>query len=625
VPGMTVHMRTIRQVFRDDFSIGAFQRGYTWDHDNVGTLVRDFARAFERRRAPSVSGDYFLGTVVTHTRDGYRHIIDGQQRLTTLLLLLIWVYHEIEGRERRLEGVLRSLIVHATPQGDAFAIDVSEREQVFAALYDDPEFTGRLKLENDTDRTIVDRYSTISDSFPDALRGDQLKKFVEWMIDHVQMAVVEVDAEADAYTVFETTNDRGQKLGSGQLMKNFLQAEILDTDLREEALSHWTATMREMQRFGHGGDRDFVHEWLVARHADIPPRQSKASEADAIETDHFSWLKTNAPRLGLTNQDTCYRFMNDEMLCMADAFFRVRDHAEFPRRGWDSLYFLDQLKIAWTPKIRMVMLATVDHTSSVAVTAAKLRAAATFGEIFAARYFWQNYATNRLQSQSKAFLERTAVMVRDAQTVDDTVAILVQQINSWDVTFRSNTEAGLPSKSAGARVRNIVHTLLARMSACFDEAFGQSGAYPKYELRSANRGYTIEHVLPQNGSRGMFSSDKSYLRRRNRIGALVLVRAVDNQVLADNEYVLKVEAYKTMTRLARTFHESFYTDDAKAVLDALDLPFRPYDDFAASDVAERQDIYLRLAELTWSPDRIGFSGRPDAEEDSRSYALPHQR
>jgi len=344
-----------------------------------------------------------------------------------------------------------------------------------------------------------------------------------------------------------------------------------------------------------------------------------------LETDHFSWLKDNAPRLGLNNPDIAYQFMNDEMLSMADAFLRVRGHAEFPRRGWDSLYFLDQLKIAWISKIRMVMLATVDHTSAQAVTSAKLRAAATFGEIFAARYFWQNYTNNRLQAQSKMFLERTAVMVREARTVDDTVAILEQQINGWDTDFRSNAEAGMPSKSAGARTRNIVHTLLARMSACFDEAFGQTGAYPKYEIRSANSGYSIEHVLPQNGARGIFKSENNHARRRNRIGALVLVRAVDNKALADKEYVLKVEAYKTMTRLARTFHESFYADDAKAVLDELELPFRPYDEFTTSDVAERQGIYLRLAELTWSPDRIAFAARPNAEEDSRSYALPHQR
>lgn len=622
---MSVQMRSIRQMFRDDFAIGSFQRGYTWDHENVGTLVRDFARAHTRRKTTDVSGDYYLGAVVTHTRHGYRHIIDGQQRLTTLLLLLIWIYHEIEGHDRRLEGVLRALIVHATPQGEAFAIDVSEREQVFRALFDDPGFTERLGLENDTDRTIVDRYATISESFPDELRNDRLRKFVEWMLDHVLMAVVEVEAEADAYTVFETTNDRGQKLGSGQLMKNFLQAAIEDTDDREEALSHWTSTMREMQRFGLGGDRKFVHEWLIAKHAEMPVKSGRPNEPEDIGNDHFTWLKNNAARLGLTDSNACFRFMNLEMQAMADAYFRIRDFAEFPRRGWDSLFFLDQLKIAWSDKARMVMLAAVDPDAPIDVTSAKLRAAAVFAEIFAARYFWQNYSTNKLQTQPKAFLEETAVMLREAASVEDAVSLLTERITGWGVDFRSNAEAGIPARNAGSRARNIVHTLLARMSACFDEAFGQHGAYPNYEIRSANRGFTIEHVLPGSGPRGVFSNDRNYQRKRNRIGALVLIRAAHNKDLGDADYREKVEKYTTMTRLARTFHHSFYTEESQDILDRLGLPFKPHADFGASDVADRQAVYLRLAELTWSPDRIAFAARPGAEDDNRSYNLPHQR
>ncbi|MGD2131903.1 MAG: DUF262 domain-containing HNH endonuclease family protein [Maricaulaceae bacterium] len=621
---MTVQMRSVRQIFKEDYSVGAFQRGYSWDHDNVAILLRDFARAFERRKRPEVSGAYYLGAVVIHVREGYRHIIDGQQRLTTLLLLLIYLVHEIGDRDRRLAGILHGLIVHSGPRDAAFAIDVAERDPVFRALYDDPGLMQNLSLENDTDRTIVDRYLTIGQAFPEHLRGEQLKKFIEWMIDNVQMPVVEVDKESDAYTIFETTNDRGQKLGSGQLTKNFLQANIIDTDLREEALIKWTATMRAMQRFGTGGDREFVQEWLTARYAQMPVQNGKPNEPDQIEDDHFNWLKHNTVRMGLNDPDACYRFMNHEMAVMAEAYVGVRERAEFPRRGWDSLYFLDQLDIGWRRQARMVMLATVHPDAPGAITAAKLRAAAAFMEIFSARLFWQNVQNNRLQNDSLAFLQRTAVLLRDAFDVEQCCRVLQEQLVAWPLDFRSNTEAGLPSRGAGTRSRRVVHTLLARMSACFDEAFRQYGSYAHYELRSLNRGYSIEHILPNDSGKSGFlgGGEKQHQRKRNRFGALLLVSSLDNQRLGDKDFAAKRELYQNMTRLARTLHPDFFEQAARERLEQLRLPFKPYDDFTASDVDERQEAMIRLAELTWGLARIPFIARPGAEEDPRVYALP---
>ena len=150
MPGMNVQMRSVRSIFRDDYAIGAFQRGYSWEHENVAIMLRDFARAFERRRRSEVSGDYYLGAVVTHAREGYRHIIDGQQRLTTLLLLLIWAAHELRDIDRRLTGLLLSLIVHQGPRGACFAIDVDERISVFRALFDDPSLNQGLDLNGRT-------------------------------------------------------------------------------------------------------------------------------------------------------------------------------------------------------------------------------------------------------------------------------------------------------------------------------------------------------------------------------------------------------------------------------------------------------------------------------------------
>lgn len=623
--GISGQMRTVRQLFKDDYTVGDFQRGYTWQHEHVATLVRDLASAFERRRDSEVSGEYYLGAVVTHNRFGYHHIIDGQQRLTTLLLLLTWLMHALDPIDKRRSQALSQLVLHSANGRDAFPIDVEERQAVMKGLYDDPARAERLALNTDTARNLLDRFATIAETFPDELRvSARLKQFTEWLLDSVIVAKIEAEKEADAYIIFETTNDRGQQLGAAQLLKNFLQAQIDDLDLREHALQRWTGAMRELQRFGPGGDVTFIHHWLQARHADLPTPPNRPGDLNRIEQDLFAWIKANAARMGLGDGPSCYRFMHDEFAVMADAYTRARAAEEFPQRGLDSLFFLSNLRIGWMPLARALVMAGVDPLTPLEDNLAKMRAAATFAEILAVRLAWQP-GLSTAYGKNRVVLERAIAAARH-RSVDKVVAALTEEIEALPIDFRTNMEIGLP-RNAGARARNIVHTLLARMSACLDEAFGDHGAYSRYEVRSpAARGFTIEHVLPNEGSeKGMFESEAGYAKRRNKLGALLLIRRRDNEALDDADFATRRAAYRELTRLSKTFHPDFYTDEATRILGELDLPFTAPDRFGPADIEARHEAYVRLAELTWSPQRIAFAARPAAAEDSRVYALDQTR
>lgn len=622
--GITGGVRSVRQIFKDDYSVGEFQRGYTWNHEHAATLVRDLERAFERRKHPDVSGEYYLGAVVTHNRFGFHHIVDGQQRLTTLLLLLIWLYHELSGRDRRRAAILAALVRHDTPSRAAFAIDVQEREPVLLSLFDDPDSVNRLKLENDTDRTIASRYSSISESFPFALRTDRLPAFVDWLLDKVVVAKIEADKEADAYTIFETTNDRGQKLGTAQLLKNFLQARIEDPDERDAALTAWARRMRELQRFGAGGDIDFVIQWLRARYAVIPAVKDHVNDFSAIEKDHFGWVKDNAGRMGLTSSASAKRFMTEEFELMQQLYVRVKDGGEFPDRGLDSLFFVTNLIGGMSPLMRTVVLAGVDPDAPLADTVAIMRASATFVELLIARLAWQSFSLPHI-AKHEAFLGRAVSVVRGA-AVKDAVLGLQALAREFPVDFSDKPDAGMP-RAPGPRPRQIAHSLLARMSACLDEAFNDTAAYQRYEVRSKSGGYTIEHVLPNDSERAkrLFETTAAYEKKRNRLAALVLIRAADNHALDDMDFSSRVEIYANLSRLARTFHPSFYTEETRHRLDALGLEFAACEDFGKDELAQRQLAYQRLAELTWSPDRIAFAARPNAGDDARVYALPFDR
>lgn len=100
---LSIEQKTIRELFTDkhaDFLIPDYQRPYAWGEDECATLWDDlFAFAFpndDYEQFDSKSDEYFLGPIVTFKNDnGKLEIIDGQQRLTTIMLLLRAFYDKL--------------------------------------------------------------------------------------------------------------------------------------------------------------------------------------------------------------------------------------------------------------------------------------------------------------------------------------------------------------------------------------------------------------------------------------------------------------------------------------------------------------------------------------------------
>jgi len=105
---ITPHDQTLRTVFnaQRSYFIDIYQREYKWREENVRTLLKDIEVRFDQyprtKTAPKeIRKDvlerfepYFLNTYLTSTTAATISIVDGQQRLTTLLLILIKLYHD---------------------------------------------------------------------------------------------------------------------------------------------------------------------------------------------------------------------------------------------------------------------------------------------------------------------------------------------------------------------------------------------------------------------------------------------------------------------------------------------------------------------------------------------------
>src|SRR5215218_6256887 len=115
---ITPHYRTISQLLQTrSFAIDEYQREYKWDRSNIEELLSDLQGKFElfyrdgdTPKAASTYGDYFLGSIIVTKRNSRSYLVDGQQRVTSLTLLLIYLYRAARAANLSVASTIEPLI-----------------------------------------------------------------------------------------------------------------------------------------------------------------------------------------------------------------------------------------------------------------------------------------------------------------------------------------------------------------------------------------------------------------------------------------------------------------------------------------------------------------------------------
>jgi Protein of unknown function DUF262 len=239
---------TIHQLFNGHrYQLDYCQREYTWESENVRRLVDDLYRRFSAewdvrhdRRNTSRYKPYFLGPYVYFQDGDTTYLVDGQQRVSTLHLLLILIRNllleqDALGEARQLETLICSVMYGER----RYTIDITERAPLLEALMNGKPYEARLD-DPPSVWNLRDRYGDLEEQFPPELLGEALPYFHDWLLHRV--CLVEAHDQGHGWEIFETMNHRGLQLSPVDLLKSFLLGQLRpDTALAAErhlALGH---------------------------------------------------------------------------------------------------------------------------------------------------------------------------------------------------------------------------------------------------------------------------------------------------------------------------------------------------------------------------------------------------
>jgi uncharacterized protein with ParB-like and HNH nuclease domain len=338
--------RTVRELLAGrKYSIDYYQREYKWQRKQVSELIEDLAGKFlgsyevgHERGAVANYGHYFLGSIIISDKDGQKFVIDGQQRLTTLTLLLVLLRHRLQDDDQRDQ--LADLVLSKKYGKRSFNLDISERAACMEALYAGEEF-----LENGSAESIVNilgRYRDIDDCFPAELQDAALPYFVDWLIENVHLVEITAYSDEDAYTIFETMNDRGLSLTPADMLKGYLLANIADSDVRNRTSGVWKQRVGALLEIGKDEDADGIKSWLRSQYAlSIRERRRGATpqDFDLIGTEFHRWVRDHEDSLGLVASHDYARFIEQDFAFYSRWYERLRAAAETPTPGLECVHF----------------------------------------------------------------------------------------------------------------------------------------------------------------------------------------------------------------------------------------------------------------------------------------------
>lgn len=260
------------------YKIPKFQRPFSWTEENFNDLIDDLTDAYDvGREAHGTVLDeedeldkstldayepYFLGSIILNDGDdsGERSdIIDGQQRLTSLAILIA-VLRDIVENEARASSLGGLIYEESDPirgKSERVRLKIRERDREFFGEYvlargatkdaPDPE-TGETEPEQNILQAIETFREELTE-WQDEEDGD-FRDFATYLTLRVVMVRISTNSLSSAFRLFNVTNARGMPLNNADLLKSENLSHIDDDEMREEYQQTWEDMEEEVGNEG---------------------------------------------------------------------------------------------------------------------------------------------------------------------------------------------------------------------------------------------------------------------------------------------------------------------------------------------------------------------------------------
>ena len=602
VDAVKADAKTVREILdKNKYEIDVFQREYAWERKQIEQLLADLEFKFisdydesdERKNVQNYS-KYYLGSIIISLKDNKRSIIDGQQRLTSITLLLMYLNNLQKSQIEKVQ--INDLIFSEKYSEKSYNLQIPDRKDCIDALYNNQEY--ELVGKSESVKNIVERYNDIEELFPQELRGKALPYFIDWLIDNVMFVEIKTYSDEDAYTIFETMNDRGLNLTPTDMLKGYLLSNVESPEKKIELNDLWKNRMSELHNIDKEEDLEFFKSWLRAKYAEtIRPGKKGAENEDfeKISTRFHSWVRDNKNLLGLNGAHSFYDFIKTQFDFYSKLHLKIYEASMNLQKGLEHVFYVESrgFPVSFYNSLIMSPIVVTDDTKTIDK---KIALVARFLETFIV-YRSVNYRT--LGSSSIRYTMFSLIKEIRNKDVQELAKILKEKISG----FEENLD-GVMNFRLHQQNKRLVQFILARITNHIENMCGVQSNFKDYISREIKKPYEIEHIWANKFAehRDEFNQEHEFEDFRNKLGALILIPEGFNQSYGDLPYENKLSHYFGQNLLAKTLSSQCYENNPSFMKykSEVGIPFKSYEHFKKQDILERQKLYQKICEDIWS-------------------------
>jgi len=507
------------------YRIPRFQRDYSWTEEEWEDLWADINGRIKLDGEPA----HYMGYLVLQSSDDKTFdVIDGQQRLTTLSLIVLATLKNIRRlieekkdayhNQQRLEQIRQTYIGYLDPVTlvSRSKLSLNRNNDNYYQTYIVPlerlpqrgfkaSEHGLRKAFEWYDRRVSD-YVRQSGELNE---GKTLAQLVDTMSDRLFFTVISVTDELNAYKVFETLNARGVRLSATDLLKNYLFSVLH----RENQHEH------EMKN-------------LEDRWENMVGRLGSESFPDFLRT-HWNSRRT------FVRQTNLFKTIRGEVTGREQAFQLIREMEE----DLDAYLSLTQPESSgWSPKLKSyandLRMFNVRQPYPLILAAKRRFGSGDFESLLRSCVvisFRYNVIGSQPTSEQERVYNQVAVKISDG-AYSDLVAALNGMMSLYpsDDSFRTAFAEKI-IKTTQSRNRRVVRYILC----CLEKHV--SGIESDFDSDTFN----IEHVLPQNPQQGWQAFPERDLESYiYRVGNMTMLLSSPNREVSNNDYADKRLVFK---------------------------------------------------------------------------------
>jgi len=607
---ITPQNRDIMQLFSGNiqYFLDFYQRDYQWKKVHILKLLEDIFYRFSLEYKPSLDVTveavsqfdwYYLSTFVTNEFKGKIFIVDGQQRLTSLTLILIKLYHLAKKHNSERIELLENQIRGVGLYGQTFWMGYGNRAEILRDLFENGCQSFESSQYDLSQRNLYENYKTIDKQMDEFITDPhKLDAFILYFLTRVQLVNIQIQDTKDVPMVFEVINDRGERLHPYEVLKGKLLGQI-DKDEIDSYFDIWQKCIHQIQEIDENEVDNFFRFYFRSRFVETLSdwREFDGEYHKAIYEEKWD-KKIHFKR----NVQKVKEFIKNDLEYYSNIYVRIlKESKQYLKTPWiyfnalndqdrQSVLLLSALQVK--DPYELEKLATVSKLFDRHYSMLQLTSSYNSND-FTETISYLNTAIRGkdLSEIQKIFDERLLADMSDIKGV--------KVLDPFDWTyFSAASRLNLPYKFIKyffARVDHFIANEISKKAISYNDIVLKTG--PK-------TGYQIEHILANNEDNlTLFGGDEEKFNvERNRLGGLLLLLGEDNNLSRNEPYLDKLKIYTSRDlywnkTLSKEFHHknAQFEEFAKRY----DLDFKLYVDFDDKSVAERQKILFQITKHIW--------------------------